>query len=61
VSEIFFAGEKAQERPALQRIVVANGATQHRIMILEGVKHRALRDWACNFECYFAADVRQVS
>src|ERR1700676_694126 len=56
---IFTAGKKAQERPALLRIVIANGAAQHGIRSLERVQHRALRDQALHVDAHFHADVRQ--
>ena len=59
--QIFLAGEESQERPALLRAIVANGAAQHRIAGFERVQYRALRDRALDFELNFAADVRQRS
>jgi len=59
VGEILFAGEEAQERPALLRDLVADGAAQHRIPGLESIKHRALRNRAFDVELHFVADVRQ--
>src|ERR1700731_2940094 len=59
VGPIFTAGKKAQERPALFRIVVANRAAQHRIRSLERVQHRALRDRALDVDADFHANVRQ--
>ena len=58
VGEVFFAGEEAQERAALLRVVVADGAAQHGIAGLERVQHRALRDRALDFERHLTADVR---
>ena len=61
VGEIFFAGEKAQERSPLLRAVLADSATQHRITGLECVEDGALGDRAVYFQRHFAVDVRQSS
>jgi hypothetical protein len=44
VRQILLAREETQERPALQRDVVANGTAQHRIAGFKRIEHRALRD-----------------
>src|SRR5688572_8571170 len=41
--EILLAGEVAQERPAVEGAVVANGAAQHGVAGLQGIQHRPLR------------------
>src|SRR6267143_6008614 len=56
---VFLAGEEAQERTALLCDVVADGATQHRILDLECVEHRALRDGTFDVELHLGADARQ--
>src|SRR5437899_12059840 len=61
MGQILLTGEEAQERPALLRDVVADGAAQHGIAGLERVEDRALRDLALDLEHQLAADVRQVS
>jgi hypothetical protein len=61
VREVLLASKKSQEGPALQRIVIANGAAQHGITCLEGVEHRALSNRAVDFERHLAADMRQIS
>ena len=61
VGEVFFAGEEAQERAALLRVVVADGSAQHGIARLERVEHGTQRDRSLDFERHLAADVRQVA
>ena len=61
MGEVLFAGEEAQKRPALQRIVIADCAAQHGIAGFERIEHRALRNWALDFERDLIADVRQGS
>src|SRR6266850_1405926 len=56
---VFLAGEEAQERTALLCDVVADGAAQHRILDLEGIEHRALRDGTFDVELHLGADARQ--
>src|SRR6266566_2210880 len=42
--QVFFAGEESNERPALERVVVANRPAQHRITRFERVEERAQRN-----------------
>ena len=49
------------ESPALLLDVIANGALQHRVASLKGIKNRPLRDLTLHFEVYLAADLRQRS
>ena len=44
--QVFFAGEEAQERAALVRHVIADGAAQHGIACFQRVEHRARRQLA---------------
>lgn len=57
--QIFLAGEEAQKRTALQRVVVADSAAQHREAGLKCVEDRALRDRAIDFDRHLAPDVGQ--
>ena len=57
--QIFLAGEKSQERAALERDVVANRPAKHRIACLECVEDRAHRDRARDVDRNLASDVRQ--
>ena len=52
--EIFFAGEEAQERPALLRDVVPDCAAQHGMPSLERVEDRALRNRNCHLKLHLA-------
>ena len=61
VGPVLLAGEEAQERAPLLRPMIADGAAQHGIASLQCVEDGALRDWAVDFERYFAADVSQGS
>src|SRR5437879_12689657 len=54
-------GEEAQEGTTLSRDVIAYGASQHRILCLEGVKHRALRNRTFDMELNLRSGVRQRS
>ena len=54
MGQVFFAGEKAHERPALLRNLVADRSAQRRIASLERVEHRALRDFTLDVELYFS-------
>src|SRR5438270_6910632 len=58
---IFDAGKKEQEGPALERIVIADGAAQHGIAILERVQNGALRDRAPYLDADLGADVGESS
>ena len=59
--KILLAREESQERPALQRDVIANRPAQHGIVGLKRVEHRTKRDWTFDVERHLAADVRQRS
>ncbi len=59
VREILLAGEKANERPSAFRHVIADGASQHRILTLQGIEDRIHRNWAGNIQRDFAADSRE--
>jgi hypothetical protein len=61
MGQIFFAGEEAQERPALLRDLIANSAAQHGIAGFQRVQHRALRHWSFDFNLHLNVDVRQSS
>jgi hypothetical protein len=61
VGEILFARKKTQERPALERLMVTDGASQHRIMRLQGIEDRALSDWTFHWKGHLAPDMRQIS
>jgi len=58
---IFLASEKAQEWTALLRDMIAYGAAEHRILRLEGVEHRTLRDRALDVELNLGTGARQRS
>jgi len=57
--QILFACEEAQERPALQRDVIADSATQHRILRFECVEYGAQRHRGLDFELHLSACFRQ--
>jgi len=57
--QIFLAGEEAQKRPALERVVIADRAAQHRILSLKRIQHGALRGRAINFDHHLAPDMGQ--
>ena len=59
--QIFLAGKKPDERPALQRAVVANRPAQHRITRFKRVEHRAHRDRRGDFKLHLAVHARQVA
>src|SRR4051794_13516364 len=59
VRQIFFAGEEAQERPALLRHMIADGALQHRITRFKSIEHRTLRNLPRDIQLHLAADPRQ--
>jgi hypothetical protein len=59
MGQIFFAGEKPHERPALLCHVVTDGSAQHRIARLERVEDRALRDRTLKLELHLAIATRQ--
>src|SRR6476659_4987334 len=52
MGQIFFAGEKPHERPALLRHMVTDGSAQHRIARLKRVEDRALRDWTLKLKLH---------
>jgi hypothetical protein len=51
--KILPAREKSQERPSLERDLVAHRPAQHRILVLERVEDRSLRHRASDLERYF--------
>ena len=57
VGEILFASEEADERPALQGAVIANGAAEHRIARLQGIQNGALGNWALDFKLDFISNL----
>ena len=59
MGKILAAGEEPQERPALLRDVVADGAAQHRITGLQRVEDRALRCRTLDVQLHVAGEVRQ--
>jgi hypothetical protein len=61
MGQVFLAGEKAQERPALLRDMIANRATQHWVTGLECVEDRAQSHLALDFDFYVAVNVGQRS
>jgi len=59
MGEIPCAGKKSQERPALERDLVANGAAQHGIAGFECVEDRTQRGLTVNLELHVAANMGQ--
>src|ERR1700704_51780 len=59
--QVLFAGEEADERAALLRHVIADGAPQHRIARLERVENGTLRHFASCVERHLAAHPRERS
>src|SRR5580700_11811481 len=59
MGQILCTREEAQERPSLLGNVVANGAPQHRILFLDRVQNRTLRDRSINIDFQFVIDARQ--
>ena len=59
--QIFLTGEEAQKCPTLLRIMIANRATQSRILGFKCVEHRAQRNWSWDVELDFATYLRQRS
>src|SRR5258708_38702686 len=49
---VLLASEEAQERTALLGDMIADRAAQHRILGLEGVEYRALRDGTLDIELH---------
>src|SRR5438552_3111907 len=58
---IFLASEEPQERTTFLRDMIADRAAQHRILRLEGVEHRPLRDRTFHVDLHFGADARQCA
>jgi hypothetical protein len=61
VRQILLASKEAQKRPALSRVVVADGSAQHRIASFERIEHGALCHRAVNLNLHLAAGLRQRS
>ena len=59
MGKVFLAGKESEERTALQRHVIADRATQHRVACLERVEDRALGHGTVNLELQVATDLRQ--
>jgi hypothetical protein len=58
---VFLAREEAQERTALLRDVIADGAAKHGILRFECVKYRALSDRTIHVDLDLGADVCEGS
>jgi hypothetical protein len=56
--KVLRASEESQERSALLRDVIANRASQHRVVGLERVEDRALRGRTLDLELHVAANMR---
>src|ERR1700674_151531 len=56
---VLLASEEAQERAAFLGDMISDRAAQHRILGLEGVEHRTLRDGTLDVELHLGADARQ--
>ncbi len=61
VRKIFLASEEAQERPALQGNVIADGPPQHGIASLKHVQRRAQCDRASDLDDHFGTNMRKRS
>src|SRR5438132_240970 len=59
--QILLAGEVSHVGPALQGDMVADRALQHRILRLECVENRALRDLAFDLDFHLARGLRERS
>ncbi len=59
VRKIFRAGEEAEERAPLQRVVISDCAAQHGIARFEFIEHRAQRWWNGEFESDLAVHMSQ--
>jgi hypothetical protein len=59
--KVLRASEESQERSALLRDVIANRASQHRVVGFERVEDRALRGRTLDLELHVAANMRQRS
>src|ERR1700747_1343056 len=58
---ILRANKEPQERPALERSVVANRAAQHRVRRFQGVQDRLQCSRSLDLNLHFAAHARQRS
>src|SRR5258705_10826443 len=58
--EILLAGEKAQERPPLERHVVADGASKHGILVFKRIKHRPLCNRWRDLDLHFGPHLRKT-
>ena len=61
VREVFSAGEEAEERAALLRIMVADGPAQHGIAGFEFIQDRTQGGWNGKFESNLAVHVSQCA
>jgi hypothetical protein len=61
VREVLLAGEKAQEGAALEAAVLADGAAQHGIALLDRVENGARGDWPLQFEFQVSRDAGEVA
>src|SRR3954469_25705712 len=59
--KVLLAGKEAQEGAALQGPMLADGAAQHRVARLDGVKDGARGDSAGDLDLEVAADPRQIA
>src|ERR671935_3159237 len=53
--------EEADERPPLVCDVIANRAAQHRVMLLERIEHRALRNRSVHVDGHLFVNARECS
>lgn len=61
VREVFFAGEKAKEGTALERVVIADGSLQRGVAGFKGVEDCAQGNGSGDLQCNFALDTREVA
>ena len=61
MGKVLLAGEVAQEVAALEGVVVANGATEHRVFGFDGIEHRAQRHFPLHLNLGFTFEVGQVA
>jgi hypothetical protein len=54
--EIALAREKPQKSPAPLRAMIADGATQNRVLFFKRIEHRTLRDRTIDFKRHLAID-----
>src|SRR5215469_5563046 len=59
MGQVLLAGEEPDERPARAAVVVADGAAEHRIALLQRVQDGALGDLARHVQLHFAVDMRE--